>query len=167
MVEASDKTNKLELYEIVQHRPSGPLFSEDTGTCTSSYSSSAFPAMLDLQSSEWGEVRSLPQCLNQSQKLPVGIRWTRPCLVSQSVKGGAGLQDVVGDLRTCAAWTFVWMGNFQSVEVGEELTASSPQSKDCDLSCSVQLVDAVLFRDMHNHRHVAVTDQGVHDDYIR
>ena len=37
------------------------------------------------------------------------------------------------------------MGNFQSVEVGEELTVSSSQSKDCDLSCSVQLVDAVLF----------------------
>ena len=34
---------------------------------------------------------------------------------------------------------------FQSVEVGEELTVSSSQSKDCDLSCSVQLVDAVLF----------------------
>ena len=37
------------------------------------------------------------------------------------------------------------MGNFQSVEVEEELTVSSSQSKDCDLSCSVQLVDAVLF----------------------
>ena len=35
-------------------------------------------------------------------------------------------------------------GKFQSVEVGEELTVSSSQSKDCDLSCSVQLVDAVL-----------------------
>ena len=34
---------------------------------------------------------------------------------------------------------------FQSVGVGEELTVSSSQSKDCDLSCSVQLVDAVLF----------------------
>ena len=31
------------------------------------------------------------------------------------------------------------------LEVGEELTVSSTQSKDCDLSCSVQLVDAVLF----------------------
>ena len=29
--------------------------------------------------------------------------------------------------------------------VGEELTVSSSQSKDCDLSCSVQLADAVLF----------------------
>ena len=29
------------------------------------------------------------------------------------------------------------------------------------------MVDAVLFRDMHNHRHVAVTDHGVRDDYIR
>ena len=28
---------------------------------------------------------------------------------------------------------------------GEELTVSSSQSKDCDLSCSVQLVDAALF----------------------
>ena len=32
-----------------------------------------------------------------------------------------------------------------SLEVGEELTVSSSQSKDCDLCCSVQLVDAVLF----------------------
>ena len=39
----------------------------------------------------------------------------------------------------------VLMGQFQSVEVGEELTVSSSQSKDCDLCCSVQLVDAVLF----------------------
>ena len=28
---------------------------------------------------------------------------------------------------------------------GEELTMSSSLSKDCDLDCSVQLVDAVLF----------------------
>ena len=33
----------------------------------------------------------------------------------------------------------------QSVEVGEVLRVSSSQSKDCDLCCSVQLVDAVLF----------------------
>ena len=32
-----------------------------------------------------------------------------------------------------------------SVEMGEELAVSSSQSKDCDLRCSVQLVDAVLF----------------------
>ena len=31
-----------------------------------------------------------------------------------------------------------------SLEVGEELTVSSSQSKDCDLSCSAKLVDAVL-----------------------
>ena len=37
------------------------------------------------------------------------------------------------------------MGNFQSVEVGEVLTVSISQSKDCDLCCSVQLVDAVPF----------------------
>ena len=37
------------------------------------------------------------------------------------------------------------MGNFQSVEVGKELTVSSSQCKECDLGCSVQLVDAVLF----------------------
>ena len=30
------------------------------------------------------------------------------------------------------------------MEVGEELAVSSSQSKDCDLSCSVQLGDAVL-----------------------
>ena len=104
---------------------------------TSHSSSSAFPAMLDLQSGEYGEVHSLFQCLTWSPKLPVGIHGTGPCLASQSVEGGAGLQDVVGGLRTCAAWTFV--------EVGEELTVSTSQSKDCDLSCSVQLVDAVLF----------------------
>ena len=40
---------------------------------------------------------------------------------------------------------FVCAGNFQSVEVGEELTVFSSQSKDCDLSCSVQLADAVFF----------------------
>ena len=59
-------------------------------------SSSAFPAMLDLQFREYGEVRSLPQCLNRSPKLPVGIHRTGPCLASQSVEGGAGLKDVVG-----------------------------------------------------------------------
>ena len=37
------------------------------------------------------------------------------------------------------------MGNFQSVEMGEELTVSGSQSKDCDMNRSVQLVDAVLF----------------------
>ena len=36
------------------------------------------------------------------------------------------------------------MGNFQSLEVGEGLTVFSSQSKDCDMGCSVQLVDAVL-----------------------
>ena len=116
-----------------------------SSSSSSPSSSSAFPTMLDLQSGEWGEVHSLPQCLNRSPKLPVGIHRTGPCLASQSVGGGAGLQDVVGALKTCAAWTLVWMGNFQSVEVGEELTVFSSQSKDCDLSCSVQLVDAVLF----------------------
>ena len=52
---------------------------------------------------------------------------------------------MVGGLETCAAWTFIRMGNFQSVEVEEELTVSSSQSKDCDLCCSVRLADAVLF----------------------
>ena len=75
----------------------------------------------------------------------MGIHRTGPCLASESVEGGAGLQDVFWGLRTCASWTFVSMGNVQSVEVGEELTVSSSQSKDRDLSCSVQLVDAVLF----------------------
>ena len=32
---------------------------------------------------------------------------------------------MVGGLRTCAAWTFIGMGNLQSVEVGEELTVST------------------------------------------
>ena len=36
------------------------------------------------------------------------------------------------------------MEDFLSVEVGEELTVSSSQSKKCDLSCSVQLLDAIL-----------------------
>ena len=72
-----------------------------------SSSSSTFPIMLDLQSGEYGEVCSLPPCLNRSPKLPVGIHRPGPCLASQSVEGGAGLQDVVGGLRTCAAWTLV------------------------------------------------------------
>ena len=37
------------------------------------------------------------------------------------------------------------MENFQSVEAGEESTVFNSQSKDCDLSCSLQLVDAILF----------------------
>ena len=69
----------------------------------------------------------------------MGLHRTGPCLASQVIEGGAGLQDVVGGLRTSAAWTFVRVGNFQSVEVGEELTVSSSQSKDCDLSCSVPM----------------------------
>ena len=52
---------------------------------------------------------------------------------------------MVGGLRTCAAWTFVKMGNFQCGDAGEELTVSNSQSKDCDLCCSVKLADAVLF----------------------
>ena len=68
----------------------------------------------------------------------MGIHRTGPCLASRSVEGGAGLQDVVGGLKICGARTFVWMGNFQSVEVGEELTVSSYQSKDYDVSYSVQ-----------------------------
>ena len=36
----------------------------------------------------------------------MGLHRTGPCLASQSVEGGAGLQDVVGGFRTCAAWTF-------------------------------------------------------------
>ena len=51
---------------------------------------------------------------------------------------------MVGGLRIGATWTFARVGNFQYVELGEELTVSSSQSKDCYLSCSVQLVDAVL-----------------------
>ena len=61
-----------------------------------SSSSSVFAAMLDLQFGEKGEVRSLPQCLHRSPKLPVGIHRTGPCLASQIVEGGAKLQDVVG-----------------------------------------------------------------------
>ena len=41
------------------------------------------------------------------QKLLVGNHRTGLCLASQSVKGGAGLQDVVGGSRICVAWTFV------------------------------------------------------------
>ena len=78
----------------------------------------AFPAMLNLQSGEQSEVHSLWQCLSWSPKLSEVIHRTGPCLASQSVEGGAGLQDVVRGLRTCSAWTFIWMGNFQSVEVG-------------------------------------------------
>ena len=42
--------------------------------------------------------------------------------------------------------------------VGEVLTVSSSQSKDCDLSCSVQLVDAVLFSPK-NPLHDAVKEE--------
>ena len=73
----------------------------------SSSSSSAFPAMLDFQSGEQGKVRSLPQCLNRSPKLPAGLHQTGPYPASQVIESGAGLLDVVGGLRTCAAWTFV------------------------------------------------------------
>ena len=62
----------------------------------------------------------------------MGIHRTGPCQASQSIKGGAGLQDVVGGWRTCAAWGIRQRGNFQSAEVGEALTVSSPQSKDFD-----------------------------------
>ena len=82
--------------------------------CTSS---SALWAMLDLQSGEWGEVLSLLRCLSRSPKLPVGIHQTGPCLASQSVEGGAGLQGVVGVLRTCATLMFVWR-NFCSIYRG-------------------------------------------------
>ena len=46
---------------------------------------------------------------------------------------GCGAEDLCGaDIRL--------NGNYRSVKVGEELTVSSSQSKDCDLSCSIQLV---------------------------
>ena len=60
------------------------------------------------RSSVWC-VRLSPQSAAVSQpvpKLPVGIHQTGPCLASQSIEGGAGLQDVVGGLRTCAARAF-------------------------------------------------------------
>ena len=76
-----------------------------------------------------------------------------PCLVSQNVERGARLQGVLGGGGggggVCSGpvpqghsseWEM-----FESVEVGEELTVSSSQSKDSDLRRSVQLVDAVLF----------------------
>ena len=85
---------------------------------------SAFPATSDFQC-------SLQQCLNQSPKLPVGVHGTGPCLVSQS---GAGLQNVFGDLRTCASWAFVWVGNFQFVEVREELTVSNAKQNGHQLT---------------------------------
>ena len=71
----------------------------------SSSFSSVFPAMLGLQSGDYGEVRSLLQCLNRSPRLSVGIHWTGPCLESQSIESGAGLQDVVGGLMTFDVWT--------------------------------------------------------------
>ena len=92
-------------------------------------------------------VRRSPQSATVSQPVPKASCGPPPDWAmsgSQVIEGGAGLQDVVGGLRTRATWTFVWVGNFQCVEVGEELTVSSSKSKDCDLSCSVQLVDTVL-----------------------
>ena len=56
--------------------------------------------MLDFQSGEQSKVHSLLQCLDGSPKPPVGIHRTGPCLPSQGVESGAGLQDVVGGLMT-------------------------------------------------------------------
>ena len=64
------------------------------------------------------------------------------------MSGVSSVEDVAG-----CGWGFEDLcrmdirlnGKFQSVDVGQELTVSSSQSKDCGLSCSVQLVDTVLF----------------------
>ena len=42
----------------------------------------------------------------------MGIHWTGPCLASQSIEGGAGLQDVVGGLSTSAAFDIRLNGKF-------------------------------------------------------
>ena len=105
-------------------------------------SSSEFPAMLDLQPGDSGEVCSLLQCLDRSPNLPLEIHRTGPCLASQSVKGGAGCGWGFEDL---CRMDIRLNGKSSVPEVGEELTVSSSQSTDCDLNCSAQLVDAVLF----------------------
>ena len=92
-------------------------------------------------------VRRSPQSAAVSQPVPKASCGPPPDWAMSGVSSHWRWSRTAGcgwGLRTRAAWTFVWVGNFQSVEVGEELTVSSSQSKDCDLSCSVQLVDAVL-----------------------
>ena len=46
---------------------------------------------------------------------------------------------------TCAVWTYVRVGHFQSAEMGEELSVSRSQPRDGELCCSDQLVDVILF----------------------
>ena len=51
----------------------------------------------------------------------------------------------MGNFQSVGVGEELRVSSFQSVEMGEELILSSSQSKDCDLCCSVKLVDAVLF----------------------
>ena len=85
--------------------------------------------MLDFQPIEQGKVCSLPQYIHWSQEFPESFHQTGPYLASQSAEGGAGLQDVVEGLRTCATRTW---------EVGEALTVSSCQFKDCECGTDEQ-----------------------------
>ena len=67
-------------------------------------------AMLDLQSRQRGEVRSLLQRHRRSPQLFLDRNWAGPRLVSQAVKGGTGLENVGGGLGACATRTLVGMG---------------------------------------------------------
>ena len=96
-----------------------------------SSSSSTFLSMLDFQYSEKGEVRSLPQCLDWSPKLPVGIHRTGPRLGSQNVEGGAGLQDVVGGLRTCVSGKFAICGGGRGVDSVRHLILDARANNVC------------------------------------
>ena len=50
--------------------------------------------------------------------------------------GGGGGGGGGRGLRTCFPWAFVCVGDFQSVEEGEELAVSCSQYKDRELRCS-------------------------------
>ena len=108
-----------------------------------SSSSSAFPATLDFQSSEKGKVHSLLQCLHWSPELLCGhpLDWAMygipECQRWGRTAGcGWGFKDLcckgihlTGKISVCGG--------------GRGIDSSQPT--DCDLNCSVQLVDAVLF----------------------
>ena len=73
--------------------------------------------MLDPQSCLQGEVRSLLQQHRRSPQLLLDRNWTWPCLMSQVVKGGTGLENVGGGLGACATKALVGVGESQAVEM--------------------------------------------------
>ena len=102
--------------------------------------------MLEFQSGSWSEVHSLTltQSFFRTSELPFGLYWAWPYVASQSTIGEAKLLDVVGDLSTCATNAFIWVRDFQFVEVGWELTRVLFSVYRLDMRCSVLQVHAVL-----------------------